>query len=224
MDWFDFLVIGTIVAVFGWLIYIAFKRHSNQKEYELYQKKLNEKSRRLNQNQTEPITRKKDLPDDYVVLDFETTGLDPVNDDIIEVAIVKVVDRKPKEWYTRLIKPRAVLSYKAITITEITADMLRDKPYIESVIEEILNFIGDSPIMGHNVDFDIKFLSANSPKAITNKTIDTLSYSRRWIKGLEHYRLADVSEHLGVESTKYHRALNDCLVTQKCFEILREQN
>lgn len=189
-----------------------------------YQKIVAEKSRRVLRKRTTPISRKNVLPDDYLVLDFETTGLDPVNDDIIEVAMVRVVNRKPSEWYTRLIKPRAVLTEKVSSITGITYDMVKNKPYIETVIQEILDFIGNSPILGHNVDFDIKFLAANSPVAITNDTIDNLDYSRCNIFGLPHYRLNDVAMHLGVENTQHHRALNDCLVTQKCFEILREQN
>jgi len=186
---------------------------------------ITEKQQRIDSNaQTQPIfPRHGKLPDDYVVLDIETTGLEPTEEDIVEVSILKVVEKKPKLRYTRLIKPKVALSSEISKLNGITNEMLTDKPYIESVIDEMLEFIGDSTIIGYKVKFGIDFLAANSPKPLTNNTVDVAWYCREWIDELEHYRLNDVAKYLNVSNTEHKRSLNDCFVIHKCFEILKER-
>lgn len=203
---------------------------SMQLEYENYSAvsskiSTEKKKQRLESNmQTQPLfPRHGKLPDNYIVLDIETTGLEPEEEDIVEISIVNVVNKQPKTWYTRLIKPKAVLPLEVSKINGITNEMIQDKPYIETVIDDILEFIGDSTIIGYNVNFAIKFLSANSPKILTNKTVDVAWYCREWIEDLEHYRLKDVSAYFNVKNTNKPRSLNDCLVIHKCYEILKER-
>lgn len=224
MDWFDALLLIISIVIATLLFVYALLRIKIQNKQKDYYNQITQKTIRLQSNYTTPITKKSELPDDYVVLDFETTGLDPAVDNIIEVALVKVIGREPAYHYTTLINPNIVISPATEALTGITRNMLINQPPIDTVIYEILGFIGDSVIMGHNVDFDIKFLAANSPVQISNKTIDTLSYLRRWIKGLHSYKLRDIANFLNVDNPNHHRALNDCLVAQQCFEILRGRN
>lgn len=195
-----------------------------KKEFNRRQSELDSRYYRLYNRVDSPITRKDELPNDYVVLDVETTGLDPHTDDIIEVALIEIKNRNPVRQYKQLVKPRKEISYKITSITGITNLMVQNSPYIGNVINDVLEFIGDNAIKGYNVDFDMRFLIANSPILIPNRTIDALAYTRRWIKDLPSYKLKDVANFLNVENSKQHRALNDCFVTQQCFELLRNEN
>lgn len=212
----------------GVLIYLFFRRlsldYKTNKEIKKHQDKLALKRYRLNNLLHSPITLKKELPNNYVVIDVETTGLDPISDDIIEIALVEVKDRIPVRHYSQLVKPRTEISYKIANITGIDNSMVQNCPYIEDIINQVLEFIGEKTLLGYNVDFDLRFLAANSPVSISNRSIDALGYSRRWIKGLPSYKLKDVAQFLNVDNPGHHRALNDCLVTQQCFELLRKRN
>lgn len=215
-----------IVAISTFVFFIFYQcwiESKKKKEIQQRQSELENRYYRLYNRIDSPITRSDDLPNNYVVLDIETTGLDPYKDDIIEIALIEIKNRIPVRQYKQLIKPRKEISYKITSITGITNLMVQNSPYIENVINDVLEFIGDNAIMGYNVDFDMRFLIANSPILIHNHTIDTLAYARRWIKDLPSYKLKEVAKSLNVENPDHHRALNDCFVTQQCFEILRRK-
>lgn len=100
------------------------------------------------------------LIDNYCILDLETTGLSCIKNEIIEVGILKVRNNEIVARYSKLVKPKAKVSKKITKITGITNEMLEDKPAIEEIIIEILTFIGDDVIIGHNVLFDLGFISS----------------------------------------------------------------
>ena len=186
---------------------------------------LEKRNRLRSNNQTQDVfPEKENLPDDYVVFGVEMTGVEPDESEIIEIALVRVVNRKPKNWYTRLIKPKVPIADEITLLSGITNDMLVDKPYIEEVIDEILDFIGDSVIIGDAIGYRIGFLAANSSRVLTNKTINAGLYAQLKIKDLERYTFQNVAAYLNVKDTDHARLLNDCLVVQKCFEILRERD
>lgn len=95
----------------------------------------------------------------YVAFDLETTGLDPVNDFIIEFGAVKVVDGEITQHMQQFIKPPIPIPPFITKITTITNEMVADAPELDTVIENIYEFLGDFPLVGHNVMFDYGFCS-----------------------------------------------------------------
>ena len=95
---------------------------------------------------------------DYVVLDLETTGLDPKKDKIIEIGAVRVRDGEPVAIYEQMVQPGRELGERVTQITGITQEMLEGAPYIEEVLPALLEFLGEDVLIGHRVLFDYSFV------------------------------------------------------------------
>lgn len=160
---------------------------------------------------------------DYVVFDLETTGLSPFADDIIELSALKVQGGKVTEKFSSLVNPGRPIPYGATAVNGITDDMVKDAPPIVRVLEDFLAFIGNAVLVGHNIhSFDMKFLYIAAEeklgKSVANNYIDTLYLARKCLPQLAHHRLVDLAEHFHFSTQGAHRALNDCVMNQKCYE------
>lgn len=85
---------------------------------------------------------------DYVALDLETSGLNPSENQIIEIGMAKVCDGEITETYSRLLNPKEKLSQRIVELTGITDEMVAEQPHVSEVIEEIVNFIGGAAASG----------------------------------------------------------------------------
>lgn len=162
---------------------------------------------------------------DYVVFDLETTGLSPINDNIIELSALKVKGGKVTETFSTLVNPGRRIPASASRINGITDDMVADAPPIQDVMTDFLAFIQGEVLVGHNIkSFDLKFINAAAEQLfgfpINNDYIDTLYMSRRCLPQLRNHKLVDISAHFQISSEGAHRALNDCIMNQKCFEAM----
>lgn len=166
------------------------------------------------------------FPNDYIVIDIETTGLNTEWDEIIEISAIKISNNSQLDKFSTLIKPREPIPKFIVELTGITNQMVESAPSIKEALPGFLKFIGDAVLVGHNVNFDINFIydaccdNLNIP--LTNDFVDTMRISRRLLPDLEHHRLKDITAELEVEYTNAHRALNDCIFTYQCFEKLRD--
>ncbi len=162
---------------------------------------------------------------DYVVVDIETTGLSPKNNKIIEIAAVKVSNNEVVGTFSKLVNPEERLNFYISRLTGITDNMLKGEKTIDSVIEEFNEFLGNSIILGHNVNFDINFLYHNlySVKGLhlSNDYIDTMHLGRKVVPGLPNYKLESLTKHFNVGYEGAHRALNDCMFTYECYEKMK---
>ena len=166
------------------------------------------------------------LPNDYVVIDIETTGLDFLWDDIIEIAAIKVRNGIIVSQYCQLVSiPYSVPSY-ITDLTGITDEMLAHCPSIDKVIQAFDNFVGSDTVIGHNVCFDVHFLAVayakHLGKSFDNPCVDTMRIARKQLPELAHHRLADLATHYGISSEGSHRSGKDCEVTNSCYRILRD--
>ena len=162
-----------------------------------------------------------EFPNDYCVLDVETTGYSAEYDDIIEFGMIRVRGGEMTETYQQLVNPGYALDEFIVEKTGITDADLVGAPSVGDVIAEVLDFIGNDIVLGHNVPFDARFLDAaysEIGKSFENETIDTMRISRKLAPNLEHHRLCDLDERFDGGASRYHRALADCETTRRVFE------
>ncbi|MFV8475748.1 exonuclease domain-containing protein [Mycoplasma sp. VS403A] len=164
--------------------------------------------------------------DNYVVLDIETTGLQPYNDEITEIAAIKVKNGKIVEQFSKLVKIQGVIPPFIVEKTHITNEMLRNEEPIEIVLAQFLEFIEDLPLIGHNIKtFDYRFLNYFSNSRlnwnISNEIIDTLLLARTKLS-LSHNTLGDLCNYYAIEysAEKNHRAFADVICTDKVYKKL----
>lgn len=162
---------------------------------------------------------------DYVVFDLETTGVNVIKDDIIEISAVKVLGGKVADTFSTLVNPGRPIPYYATQVNGITDEMVEDAPDIREALADFLAFAGDAVLVGHNIQsFDLNFVSNAAEglfgKTVENDYIDTLHMARSCLPELSHHKLVDVASYFHISAEGAHRALNDCIMNQKCYEEL----
>lgn len=161
----------------------------------------------------------------FAILDIETTGFSPKRGDkIVEIAIVttdlqgNIVDR-----YETLVNPNRDVS--ATHIHKITADMVKNAPYIEDVLEDIIYQLNNKTIVGHNIEFDLRFInheiSKYLKKDILIQGLCTLHLSRHLVPDLPARRLEAICEYFDIQEPAAHSAIGDCESTLELFNILK---
>ncbi len=159
---------------------------------------------------------------DYTVLDLETTGLDPKKDKIIEIGAVRVRDGIVVTTYEQMVQPGRELGERVTEITGITQEMLADAPYIEEVLPEFLEFLGEDVLIGHRVLFDYSFVkkaAVNAKYTFEKQGIDTLKLARVCLPELPSKRLPDLCAHYGI-TYQAHRASQDAYATHELYRKL----
>ena len=164
------------------------------------------------------------FPDEYVILDVETTGLKPAQQRMIEIAIMRVSEHgAPLVWSTLLNPGRKIPQY-VISLTGIDDAMVATAPEFRSVAQTIVDLVGDAPIVGHNAAFDIGFVNAELARCgvprLVNPSLDTLSLANALVKDVRRLNLSDVARGLGVDARRPHRALPDAETTLDVFRVL----
>jgi DNA polymerase-3 subunit epsilon/ATP-dependent DNA helicase DinG len=96
--------------------------------------------------------------DTIVALDIETTGLDPAKDAIIDIGAVRFNDRRVEDKWSTLINPGRRIPPFITQLTGITDQMILNAPSLQEMQSDLANFVGDYPIVGHNIKFDLSFL------------------------------------------------------------------
>ncbi len=157
---------------------------------------------------------------DYVVFDFETTGLESSKDEIIEIGAVKISKGKIVSTFSTFIKPSVPIPQEITELTHITEEMVENAPAINYVLPDFYKYCYGCGLVAHNIAFDYGFLSAIAKKMMynfDNPQYDTMNLARAKLKGLKNYKLGTVCDFLGVSLVGAHRAVNDCLATAKAF-------
>lgn len=162
----------------------------------------------------------------YVVFDFETTGLDYKNDEIIEIGAVKLKGNKVIEEFSSLVKPKNIIPEKITEITGITNSHVVNAPRINQVLPIFLEFCQGAVLVAHNATFDYNFLKSWVTKldlSFKATVIDTLSLSRAVVLGVKNHKLKTLTEHFNIELENHHRAVDDCKATAQLFLKLLEE-
>jgi len=159
-----------------------------------------------------------------VSLDLETTGLDPTLDSIIEIGAVKFNENRIESEFSTLINPRKPIPPFITSLTGISNSMVQHAPMLQEALPELVDFIGEAPILGQNIGFDLAFLQ-KAGAARTNTSIDTYELASVLMPSASRYNLGSLARQLGVLQPATHRALDDAklpmLFTLSCWQNLK---
>ncbi|MBQ5998659.1 MAG: 3'-5' exonuclease [Treponema sp.] len=157
----------------------------------------------------------------FVAFDTETTGLSPDTNRVIEIGAVKFNSNGILGSYNNLVNPNQPIPPEITALTSITERMIQNERKIFQILPEFLDFIKDSIIIGHNIQFDIRFLNAeclrNGFPPIKNDAIDTLMFSRWAFPELKRYKQTYMAEYLNLDIKEAHRAYDDAFVCGNLF-------
>jgi DNA polymerase-3 subunit epsilon/ATP-dependent DNA helicase DinG len=160
--------------------------------------------------------------DSIVALDLETTGLDSERDAIIEIGLVRFNKNRVEREWASFANPGRPIPPFITQLTGITDRMVREAPPLRELIPDIKHLIGDSPVLGHNVRFDLGFLRRHGILG-SNDAIDTYELASVLMPGAERYNLAALAQALSVPLPATHRALEDARVTRAIYIRLLDQ-
>lgn len=149
----------------------------------------------------------------YVVCDLETTGLNPMTDKIIEIGMVRVQQGEIAGTYHTMVNPGMPLPLKIKRITGIDDSDLINAPTMAGVMNDVIDYIGDDAIVGHNIRFDLDFLAAARGIPLINPHLDTVELARLVLPDAPGYRLGSLCALLKIDTPGCHRALNDAEAT-----------
>lgn len=152
---------------------------------------------------------------EFIAFDFETTGLFAGVDQIVEIGAVKFVNGTPESCFVTLVNPGIRIPVEASRVSGITDEMVVDAPPIESLLDGLAEFCGDTLMVAHNANFDYGFLKAVVEKyespAPRGLVLDTIPLAKKVFPGLLNYKLVTLTHHLGIQATEFHRAQADAI-------------
>lgn len=165
-----------------------------------------------------------------ICFDTETTGLDPKSGDrITEIGCVEIVDRKiTGNTFREIINPDRKNSLESIQITGLTDEILKDKPFFSEIVDNFLEFIGDSQLVAHNAGFDIAFvnheLSLLGKEPLKNSVVDSLNLAKIKFPGKKN-NLDVLCERFNIDNSKRdkHGALLDAELLAEVYLCLTQE-
>ena len=159
-----------------------------------------------------------------IVLDTETTGLDPLQGHrIVEIGCVELINRIPTgQTFHRYLNPQRAVPQEAFAVHGLSDDFLKDKPLFGDVVEEFIAFLGDAPVIAHNASFDYGFICAELERVTRaaparDRVIDTIALARRRHTG--PYSLDSLCVRYGIDNSRRtkHGALLDAEILAEVY-------
>lgn len=160
----------------------------------------------------------------FTVLDLETTGGKPPEHRVTEIACYRIVGLRIVDRFATLVNPQRSIPAFVSNLTGITDAMLADKPRAHEVLEELLDFVGDSVVVAHHSEFDRRFLQHELKLArlpgLGNEDLCTCKLARRILPWLPSKSLGNLASFFGIEQGRRHRADGDAHATGELLLIL----
>lgn len=164
-----------------------------------------------------------------IVLDTETTGLEPTQGHrLVEIGCIELVNRIPTgTTFHRYLNPERDMPAEAFAVHGLSPEFLKDKPLFAAVVDELLAFLGEDPLVAHNAAFDLSFLNAELERAARllvprERIVDTLVLARRKYPGGAN-RLDDLCARYKIDNSRRtkHGALLDAeLLAEVYVELI----
>jgi DNA polymerase-3 subunit epsilon len=164
----------------------------------------------------------------FVVVDLETTGGSPNQCEITEIGAVKLRGGECLGRFDTLVNPGVPIPPMITVLTGITESMVMPAPRIAEVLPQLLEFLGGSVIVGHNVRFDVSFLDAACERfgypRLSQRRVDTIGLARRLVRDeVPNLKLATLARYLRVPTEPVHRAMADAQATAEVLHTLLER-
>lgn len=160
-----------------------------------------------------------------IVLDTETTGFDPATGDrIVEIGCVELIDHLPTgRSFQAYLNPQRLVPIETQKVHGLTDEFLADKPLFAHIVEDLLEFLGDAPLVIHNASFDLKFVNSElhrvgKPPLPHARAIDTIEIAKAKIPGAR-YSLDELCRRFGIDLSvrAKHGALLDAELTARVY-------
>jgi DNA polymerase III epsilon subunit family exonuclease len=155
-----------------------------------------------------------DAKRELVVIDVETTGTDPKMSDLLEIAAVKIKGTKVVDRWSTFVNPgRPIVGNQMHGITD---KDVKGAPSPKDAADQLLKFVGDGMVVGHNVGFDLGFIEEAKGEGFRfapGSYLDTLVIAREGYPGAQSYKLPDLARFFGIDLNESHRALPDAEAT-----------
>lgn len=166
----------------------------------------------------------KNISNQFVAIDVETTGLSPIYNELIEISAIRYKEGKKIDSYSTLIRPKEKIPYFITKITGITNEMVENAPLVEIAMREFVKFIGKDDIVAHNANFDYRFIQSYSNNSFSeNKVVDTVRISKKLAPHLPNHKLGTVAKYIGIKEEGFHRAEFDCECCAKIYIMYLEK-
>lgn len=164
---------------------------------------------------------------DFVAFDFETTGLNPTTDRIIEIGAVRFRDRATVGEFQTMVDPQMPIPPASTDVSGITDAMVAGAPPTEEAIGRFLAFASGAVLIAHNAPFDMGFLR-NAVERLGlpqpgNLVIDTQVLASKAFPMLRSYALQNLVDHFSFPRNNAHRALDDSTMCRRVFERCADQ-
>ena len=167
----------------------------------------------------------------FTVFDFETTGMSPVFDRVVELAALRIDADGEESTFHALVNPGRAIPPEVTNIHHITDDMVADAPRFSAVAKEFLVFADESTLVAHNARFDLGFLQEGLARCglplWRGRTIDSVKLAKRCFPGLASYRLQSLRCELRLDdepgNDQAHRAGADVFWTMQVLKLALER-
>ncbi|MBW5446599.1 ATP-dependent DNA helicase DinG [Cohnella sp. CFH 77786] len=160
----------------------------------------------------------------FAVLDFETTGMSEIRDEIIQAGLA-VIDEAGTvcSAFASFVRPEKPVPAEITKLTGIRDEDVREAPEIEEVLARMVPYLQDAVLVGHNVEFDARFLQAALDRSgylpFTGRMLDTVELTRLTFPTLPSYQLSSLTQTFGIGHDRPHQADSDALATAELFTI-----
>ncbi len=163
----------------------------------------------------------------HAFIDVETTGLSPATDAVTEIGVLLRRGEQTLAELSVLVDPCRSIPAEVSMMTGITDEMVLGLPRLFEVAPAVRAILRDAVVVGHNVAFDLEFLSSAMRAAglpsLDNDSVDTVELARRLLgDSVPDHRLCTVAKYLQIEEGPAHRALGDARITAAVFRRLAE--
>ncbi|MEE0858090.1 MAG: PolC-type DNA polymerase III [Acutalibacteraceae bacterium] len=163
----------------------------------------------------------KELTDEFICFDIETTGLSPNKDRITEIGAVRVKNGEILDTFSTFVNPQMPIPAKITQLTGISDDMVCNAPLEDVAVQSFFDFCGENAILvAHNADFDTSFIRNSSERSglsYNYTSIDTLAIAKSILRDIKDYKLNTIADYLRLGDFNHHRATDDAEMLAKIF-------
>jgi len=167
------------------------------------------------------------LDTNFVVFDLETTGAKAPPCRVTEVGAFRVRGGEITERFHTLVNPEIPIPPFITSLTGIHDAMVKDAPLFSDIVDDLLEFLGDSVLVAHNAPFDMRFLNHEislvfGEYRLLNPCLCTVQLSRKLLPNIDNHKLKTVAEYYSISLVNHHRASDDAKATAEIFVNLLE--